>query len=685
MNSSKHPVSHEHPRILGTRDDLQALARARPEAYRRMSGVARATVLPEYPGPSSIGKLIAMGFTSAVDQDYRLARQAVDAALQTYIRQPIKTGHSPFGSDVGYCGLIYDLCHESWLPYERAEFHAFMNRSRDVNVNEEPSPFHNAWYGYKMWGFGLACYATMFENPRAEEMLRAVEREYLERAVPCLKIAGDGGGFGEGFYTHYWLYPWLFFCEVARACEGVDYYAPAPEFYRHRAVASLFEMYPELQERYTHCNIPIGDETGGRLCKRDRDWARAARMILVNRYRDDSAHQAVATFDAVTPHAAFPDNAYLDYLWQDPSVRKGDLDAFKLSHFSPGPGYVYARSSWKEDSSYLFFHCGPRFTSHQHLDQGHLLILRDDELLGDGGHYEWNTNHAINYYLRSIAHNTMLVYDPAEKFPSYIRGGGNAVNDGGQKYPWLGTVFRHNGSALDAKDWLDHPELRDTGTMLAYQDAGAYVYTAGDVTKAYSAHKLEAFTRQIVFLRPSTFVVFDRVKTTNPEFKKTCLWQAAKRPLGGGTDYVINNGPARLFMQIVLPEAPQVVLNHGPNLYTHHGHNCLPDGCECRYRPEPECRMEVSPPKPAALDFFLHVLTAADGLTASVPRAVVRSVEVGMARIRFVKDKPGGWVETRESGRAVRSELRLLDPQRTRTGRAAKRRTARTSESDGKP
>ncbi len=666
MDEKRHAISREHPRIMGSRAELQALAKARPEAYRRMAEVARATVLPELPGPAAIGKLIAMGFTAAVEQDYRLARQAVDLVLQNYVRQPIRTGHIPFGSDVGYSALIYDLCHESWLPYERNEFHAFMNRSRQLNINEETSPFHNAWYHYKMWGFGVACYATMYENLSAQQMLKEIEQEYLQRAVPCLKIAGNGGGFGEGFYTHYWLFPWLFFCDAARICEGVDYFAAAPEFYRQRAIAGLFEMYPAKGERHTHCNIPMGDETGGRLCKRDRDWARAARMILGGRYREDPAHQAVAAFDASMPHAAFPDNAYIDFLWQDPTIKTGDLDAFKLSHYSPGPGYVYARSSWKEDSSLLFFHCGPRFTAHQHLDQGHLLILRDDELLGDGGHYEWNSNHGINYYLRTIAHNTMLIFDPAEQFPSFIRAGGDAINDGGQKYPWLGTVFRHNGAAVDVTDWQAHPELRDTGTMLAYQDGGSFVYTAGDVTKAYSAHKLDSFTRQIVFLRPGTFIVFDRVLATNPAFKKTCLWQAAKRPLGSGTDYVINNGAAKMFMQILLPQRPEVVLNYGPDLYRHHGHACLPDNCEVRFLPEPECRMEVSPSQPAALDFFLHILTTADGLTASVPRATMRSdtdtitVTVGTATVTFRKDTVGGTLQLRTGAQSTQTELLLL-------------------------
>ena len=668
MFEHRRRISAEHPRVLGLRARLQDLAKSRPAGYRRMAQAARDKFLPEYPGPSATGnKIISMALTSAVDKDNGLAREVVDLAFEFYIHKPILLGHAPHGSVTGICGLVYDLCHESWLPNERAEFHDYINRSWDANIDEETSPFHNAWYGYKNWGFGLACYATMYENPRAQEILRFIEQDYRERAAPCLKASGEGGGFGEGFYTHYWLYPWLFFCEAARLCEGVDYYQTVPEFYSQRAIAGLFEMYPALQERYTHCNIPMGDETGGRLCKRDRDLALGARSILANYYRDDPAHQAVSSFDTATPQAAFPDDAYMDFLWRDHSIPKVELSNFKLSHYSPGPGNVYARSSWKEDSAYLFFHCGKRFTAHQHLDQGHLLIARDDELLGDGGHYEWNTNHSINYYIRSIAHNTMLIYDPDEQFPSYIRAGGEGLNDGGQKYPWVGTVFRHNGAAMDFNDWLAHPELRDTGTILAYQDGGAYVYTAGDATKAYSAHKLECFTRQIVFIRPGTFIVFDRVKSTNKDYKKTCMWQTAKLPVGSDSKYVINNGPAKLFMQILLPEQPAVVMNHGPRLYQYRGHEVLPDNCEVRFRPEPECRMEVSPAIPSTVDYFLHVLTATDGLTNAVPDASVTcrsgkiTAAVGSATVSFLKDTLGGRLELMSGDRRISVDLKNLE------------------------
>jgi hypothetical protein len=663
MPSTSRPVSPDHPRILGSRADLQALATARPEGFRRMAEVARAAVIPEFPGPSATwGKLICMALTAAVDDDAKLARETIDLAFAQAINKPILTGHSPHGFVTGICGIVYDLCHAAWRPAEREAFFAYMNQSWGANIDEETSPFHNAWYGYKNGGFGIACYATMFENPRAEEILRAIDRDYRERAVPCLKTAGEGGGFAEGFYTHYWLYNWLFFCEVARTCGGVDYYPTVPEFYSQRAIAAMFETTPNLQERATRGNFPMGDETAGRLCKRDRDQAWGARTILVNYYRDDPAHRAVHTYTAATPRAAFADNAYMDFLWRDATVPKGDLEKFKLSHYSAGPGSVYARSSWREDAACLYFRCGRRFTAHQHLDQGHLLVLRDDDLLGDGGHYEWNTNHSINYFIRTIAHSTMLVYDPDEDFPAYIRAGGQGFNDGGQKYPWIGTVFRHNGAAMDYSDWKAHPELHDTGRVLAFHDAGAYLYTAGDATRAYSAHKLEYFTRQVIFVRPGTIVVFDRVKAINPSFKKTCLWQAAKRPVYDGTHYVINNGTARLFMQVLSPAKPEVVLNYGPDLYQYHDHTVLPDNCEFRFRPEPECRMEISPSVPAAVDHFVHVLTVTDGLTHTVPAAALQDaadhvmVTVGRATIRFNKAEVGGRIELSGS-KPVKAEL----------------------------
>jgi len=239
----------------------------------------------------------------------------------------------------------------------------------------------------------------------------------------------------------------------------------------------------------------------------DRDKALSARRILVNRFRNDATHQAVHTFNETTPRSSVGDFAYMDFLWRDPTVPKGDLSRFKLSHFGRGAGHVYARSSWGEDATYFFFKFSDRFTAHQHLDAGHFVIYRHEELVGDGGHYdEFGTVHDVNYHLRSIAHNTVLVLDPAERWPA-IRAGTVTGNDGGQHHNWP----HHNGATADPTEWQKGRALYDIADLLAFEDRGGYLYLAADATRAYSTNKLKCFTRQIVFLRPGTFVLFDRV------------------------------------------------------------------------------------------------------------------------------------------------------------------------------
>ncbi|MHC4168850.1 MAG: heparinase II/III domain-containing protein, partial [Planctomycetota bacterium] len=426
--AARHAVAREHPRLLGSRERLQMLARQRPEAYKRTVRVAREQKADDH------AKMISMALVCAIERDAQLGNSAVQMAMK-YVNGPIRKGHTPFAHDLARCAVVYDLCHEYWAEQQRAKFHEYMNKTVDANVRSETHVFHNGWYGYKHWGIGLACYASYYDNPRARDILGALEQEWRNRAAPALELAGDGGGWAEGYYVNYWLYEWLFFCEAARYCEGLDYYATAPGFFKNRAVATMFESYPGIKTYNSRRPVPMGDG-GGRTFGGDRDKVLSARRILVNYLRDDPAHRIVHAFNETTPRSAVGVYAYKDFLWRDTTVEKGDLKGFRLSHFSPGPGYVYARSSWDEDATYFFFKCGDRFTAHQHLDVGHFLVYKHEELAGDGGHYDsFGSNHDVNYHLRTIAHNTILVDDPSETW-SRIRAGPVSGNDGGQHHSW---------------------------------------------------------------------------------------------------------------------------------------------------------------------------------------------------------------------------------------------------------
>ena len=202
-------VPNEHPRLLGSREHLQEMAKERTEAYQRVVTVAK--------DENARGgtKMISQALVSAIENDAEMGKKAVVQAMEI-IRGPIRKGHVRFGNDLAYTALVYDLCFPYWEASEKLLYHQYMNNTIDANVGSETAVFHNGWYGYKNWGIGISCYATWYENERAPAYLQTLEKDYRERTAPALELAGNGGGWGEGFYVNYFLDEWLFFCEVAK-------------------------------------------------------------------------------------------------------------------------------------------------------------------------------------------------------------------------------------------------------------------------------------------------------------------------------------------------------------------------------------------------------------------------------------------------------------------------------------
>ena len=642
LSFADHAVPNTHPRLLGDRAHLQQLAQERPSAYQRMKSVANDKTADDW------SRLMSMSLVVAVEQNQTMAREAIDTAMKHMITGPIKVGHTPFGTDLALCGIVYDMCYDYWTPNERSQFITYMNKTVDTNVTSETQVFHNGWYGYKNWGEGIASYATYYENPNARAYLDTLYKDYQTRAVPALEMAGMGGGWAEGYYVHYWSYEWMFFCEVANFCEGKDLYAMAPDFYRNRAVASMFEMYPGISDYGSRRPVPMGDG-GGRVFGGDRDKALSARRILVNHFRDDPLSCYVYSYNETTPRSSVGNYAYKDFLWRDTTVTSRDLSTFRLSHISTGPGNVYARSSWSDSAVYFFFKCGDRFTAHQHLDNGHFDIYKNAELAGDGGHYDnFGSVHDVNYHLRTIAHSTMLVYDPAEQwlgataYSAGIRAGTVTGNDGGQHH----SFPNHNGAVADVPAWLADSAVYNIADILAFEDKGPFLYVAGDCSRAYWTQKLNYFTRQIVYVRSiGSFVIFDRVSSKDPSFKKTWQLQAMKVPAGTPPNLTITNGAGRLFVTTLLPQNPQVTLASGAGLYQYDGQNFPPS---VNTGPAPECRIGVSPATASTVDYFLHVLTATDTSIKSVTPATVQqsgdevTATLGIITVTFTKSSVGG-------------------------------------------
>ena len=92
------------------------------------------------------------------------------------------------------------------------------------------------------------------------------------------------------------------------------------------------------------------------------------------------------------------------------------------------------RDGWGKNSTWIAFNAGPYFAKHQHLDQNQFTIYHKGYLAIDGGadYTDIESPHYLNYYRRTIAHNSILVYEPAENF-FWSDNVLTAANDGGQR------------------------------------------------------------------------------------------------------------------------------------------------------------------------------------------------------------------------------------------------------------
>ena len=152
--------------------------------------------------------------------------------------------------------------------------------------------------------------------------------------------------------------------------------------------------------------------------------------------------------------------------------------------------------------------------------------------------------------------------------------------------------------------------------MVAFETTPQFSYVAGDATETYHPDKCKLALRQFVFLPPDFFVVFDRVVSTEAEYKKSWLLHTATEPRLKGDTFYADQDQGRLFCRTLLPENAEITTIGGPGRqFWSDGRNWpFPDG----YRtPDTtqllgQWRVEVSPPEPAQQDYFLHLIQVGD-------------------------------------------------------------------------
>ncbi|MBE9541733.1 MAG: hypothetical protein IMF01_05390, partial [Proteobacteria bacterium] len=288
---------------------------------------------------------------------------------------------------------------------------------------------------------------------------------------------------------------------------------------------------------------------------------------------------------------------------------KGEIDRFEGN--KAGKGWVCMRSSWEDkDATHAVFRAEPfHYGVHQHFDTLAFTISKREELalassgkyfywyeggpLGTrGGYYGEGFPHMYYYFMRTISTNNLLIYNPKESL-KWTKEGSPYGNDGGQR---LWTGLRYTGEWKNRKEYgLVYDESpRDIGGLIRFERHKEYVYSAADGTPAYNSNlicspwntpKVSMVQREFVYLRSPDgekdyFIVFDRVNSTQPEFKKIWLLHTIGKPVFDG-DYktavgneeggiafsensslvTISQKTARFFCKTLLPLPENRVIN----------------------------------------------------------------------------------------------------------------------------
>ena len=582
----------------------------------------------------------------------------------------------------GGLALIYDWCRDQVSADDRQKFIDYLNGWGDYvlahpdNLNDSPG-WGNYWprYGYDFALMGLATYG---DNPRAAEWLDEFRhRRYRDSDLPLLKRIEAGGGWPEGMlYDFIANWPRVKALEAWRTAAGEDLFQ-STTWYRDRLGWALLHRWPGVADQYGHKYHPYvstGDSERNRGSI--ANYERIMDLILIDRFPTEPPRAPIAGLSCIAAHGQlheFPSTTRNSF----GSIPAGLRPFPTCSRITPGERARSSCARAGRPGPRIPTRAPPTSLSRQGTTSPitstttrtaspctstATLALDSGVYSGDGRSY-----HDVNYYVRTIAHNTLLVYNPAEDM-SAARPDASS-NDGGQR-----TMYPASRSPQDISYFDQYGVQYHTGSMKRFEDSSKYTYALGDATAAYNnptynqtmdtglagnVAKVTRFQREFVYLRPGSpggpdfLVLFDRVGVTKPAFsgKNTkLLFHTLGRPTVTGKATTVSpgetlyadpdlvtadSGGGSLFIKTLLPAHRNIRRVGGRGVKAFWVFDANYDWHWDADEPQPrpvsdfddipygEWRVELEPADTALNHNFLNVLHPAKKGTAAMPKTTL--------------------------------------------------------------
>ncbi|MBN1200528.1 MAG: DUF4962 domain-containing protein [Anaerolineae bacterium] len=408
---------------------------------------------------------------------------------------------------------------------------------------------------------------------------------------------------GENFFTgSLWWYD--------RLAYDLFLYYPTPTTTGNRGGAAIYD-YPAI----------IGDSARFSTAAA---YGRAGDLMLRAVFSGTEHGDWMDWFLRQPPDGLPPWLAVEEFLWRDP-LATGSPPS-DLTWYAPYTGHVFLRSGWTGDGGALdagataiTFNAGDRLAEAQYYDQGSFTLFHNGhDLIVRSGVYSGGTSdHDANYAARTIAANTVLVCDLAENFDG-IRANDDRdiwLNDCGQR-----STSPYPASALNVGYLYTNWRAYDTGSLLRYGDRDGITYLRADLTGAYNStvyttpenrDKVSLVWRELVYIRPSTVIVTDRVITTYPSYTPMQVFHFQTEPTPSGLFFGSLVDHSALYMQNLLPNSRVTVIGGyqvGGQIVDQSGGG--PIGNEFENQPYGTFRLEIAPGQLNLDNWFLVAFIA---------------------------------------------------------------------------
>ena len=425
-----------------------------------------------------------------------------------------------FGDLMRHAAIVLDWCRPALDASERAllanyletwtEELWFNNQGSGWGLEDPGNNYHHAF----LQGTAYAGYALVNEGRAAGSKFLAKLDHHLHRAGGVLdylssKVGGgdwrEGTNYGERSKQR--LFDTL---AVVASMGGTNHFHTHP-FFAESVEFALHQLQPDRATL-----APTGDlacDSAMPVTASERDYLHSAGAWL----GDEKARQLARFYlDEVAPPYTNPyaGLAFKELVF-DVSGPALDPAGLPLSYHAEGTGFVNWRSGWDEGATSVTLSSASELEqSHQHHDIGSFVIWKRGWLAMDA-----TTLSKTGLSWEPGAHNTIHVE---------------------------GTERR----------------MGPSGGLTRLDDRGAFAYAATDATPQHRRKTngpdewlMNEVSRELVYVRPSTLVVYDRVRPKDPS--RFVEWRLhVPQPPSLGAAVMVNVGAAGLTL---LPVVPNVV------------------------------------------------------------------------------------------------------------------------------